>query len=291
MSEKICFKENYIHFLYFIPQFFLCRPNSFYDAIAKRSVNPWFHLEFIYRWSDLYAKQQQHKMIIRKFAHCVRASISSCRIFIECCCNEYYSGYSELYLQVFDAKKKAHLDCSTPHDDFDAKTKQNDFPLMQMHMDGEISEESLKEQIVVLLGTGHDSMASAIADVILMLAIHSNIQEQVFQELHSNYDTQYEATTSEKLQNLQLLDRVFKETLRLFPACFTFLRTPNANLELTGCTVPKGVPILLAVYTMHRVNFFILFFFAMFLFQTENLNSISFSIPIRSETGHLGRRC
>lgn len=168
-----------------------------------------------------------------------------------------YSG-SDFHLQVFDAKKKAYLD-STPHDDFDAKVQQSDFPLMQMHMNGELSEESLKEQIVVLLGTGHDSMASAIADVILMLAIHADIQEQVFQELHSTYDTQYQATTSEKVQNLHLLDRVFKETLRLFPACFTFLRTPNSDVELSGCTVPKGVPILLAVFTMHRVSFGFLF--------------------------------
>lgn len=162
-----------------------------------------------------------------------------------------YSGF-DVYLQVFDAKKKAYLD-STPHADFDAKVQQSEFPLMQMHMNGELSEESLKEQIVVLLGTGHDSMASAIADVILMLAIHQNTQEQVFQELRSTYDTQYQATTSENVQNLHLLDRVFKETLRLYPSCFTFLRTPNANIELTGCTVPKGVPVLLAVYTMHRV--------------------------------------
>lgn len=144
---------------------------------------------------------------------------------------------------------------NTPHDDFDANNKQSAFPLMPLHMNGELSEESLKEQIVVLLGTGHDSMASAIADVILMLAIHPTIQEHVFNELHSNYDTQYQATTYEKLQNLQLLDRVFKETLRLYPSCFTFLRTPNVDLKLSGCTVPKGVPIVLAVYTMHRVIF------------------------------------
>ena len=161
------------------------------------------------------------------------------------------SGF--LFEQVFDAKKKAHLDTveansNKPHD-------AADFPLMSMHMNGELSEESLKDQIVVLLGTGHNSMALAIADVILMLAIHSDIQEQVFNELQFNYDSQYQASTHQKLQNLQLLDRVLKETLRLFPSCFTFLRTPNADLELTDCTVPKGVPIALSVHTMHRVCF------------------------------------
>lgn len=171
--------------------------------------------------------------------------------------------FSFLYLvQVFDARKKLYLDtmenlsmnATAPHDDFDAKNQPNDFPLMQMHMNGELSEESIKDQIVVLLGTGHDSMASSIANVILLLAIHPTIQEQVFRELHSNYDTQHQATTNEKLQNLQLLDRVLKETLRLFPTCYTFLRAPSVDLELTKCTVPKDVPIALAVYTMHRVN-------------------------------------
>lgn len=156
------------------------------------------------------------------------------------------------------------INSNTPHGDFDKKTKekQSDFPLMATHMNGELSEESLKEQIVVLLGTGHDSMASAIADVILMLAVHPHIQEQVFQELHTQYDTQYQDSTHETLQNLHLLDRVFKETLRLFPSCFTFLRTPNVDLELSKCTVPKGVPIVMAVCTMHRVNFSFIFFAA-----------------------------
>lgn len=73
------FQENVSLKIHSFPRFlpiFPFRLYSFYDAIAKRSVNPWFHLEFIYRWSDLYEKQQQHKAIIRKFANCVRVFLN-----------------------------------------------------------------------------------------------------------------------------------------------------------------------------------------------------------------------
>lgn len=160
---------------------------------------------------------------------------------------------------MFEAKKKAYLSSMNstnrePHQDFDTRNGDDFSPLMALHLkDGAISEKSLEEQIIVLLGIGHESMASTIANVILMLAIHPAIQERVFNELGAN-NSHDASITIEKLQSLQLLDRVVKETLRLYPSFHTFLRTSTSNVSLLTCTVPKGVPIVLSAYTMHRVK-------------------------------------
>lgn len=121
-------------------------------------------------------------------------------------------------------------------------------------IEGQFSEEMVKQQIDVLLIAGHETTASTIAYVILMLAMHPNIQEQVFDELRSKYDSPDQETTYEKMQSLHLLDRVIKETTRLFPVVFGFSRTPAVDIPLKNCVIPKGVSIILPVYTAHRVN-------------------------------------
>lgn len=138
----------------------------------------------------------------------------------------------------------------------DAEDEQNlhtDFPLMPLCVEGQFSEEMVKQQIDVLLIGGHETTASTMAYAILMLAMHPNVQEQLFNELRSKYDTQGQETTYEKMLSLPLLDRVVKETMRLFPSIFSFSRTPAADISLKNFIIPKGITVILSVYTLHRV--------------------------------------
>lgn len=138
--------------------------------------------------------------------------------------------------------------------DLDEQNAKSDFPLMSAYIDGQFTEEMVKRQIDILLISGHETTATTIAYAILMLAIHLNIQEQLYAELRSEYDAQDQETTHEKLLSLHLLERVIKETTRLFPAIFLFSRTPAVDIALKNCTIPKGVSVYLPVYTLHRVN-------------------------------------
>lgn len=125
---------------------------------------------------------------------------------------------------------------------------------MPLCIDGQFSQEMVTQQIDVLLIAGHETTASTIAYVILMLAMHPDIQEQVFAELRSSYDSPDQETTYEKMLSLHLLDRVVKETTRLFPVVFGFSRTPAVDIQLKNCVIPKGVSVIMPVYTTHRVN-------------------------------------
>lgn len=111
----------------------------------------------------------------------------------------------------------------------------------------------VKQQIEVLLIAGHETTASTIAFTTLMLAMHPHIQEHFFNELHSMYDTQNERTTYEHIQKLDMLDRVLKETMRLFPPFYLFSRTSTTDISLESCVIPKGVDVVMPIYTMHRV--------------------------------------
>lgn len=115
----------------------------------------------------------------------------------------------------------------------------------------------VKQNIETLLMAGFETTASAISFAILMVAMHPKIQEQVIAEFRSVYDSPDEETTYEHIQKMPLLDRILKESMRLFPIAYLIGRTPTADIELNKCVIPKGIRITVLIYTMHRVRFVI----------------------------------
>lgn len=132
-------------------------------------------------------------------------------------------------------------------------TERNENPFIGPYIEGKFSEDVLKQQIESILIAAFDSTGSTTAYAILMLAMHINIQEQVFDELHSIFDTQDEETSYEHIQKMHLLDRVIKETMRLFPFGPFFERVSTAEVTISDCVLPKNTSISLSIFTLHRV--------------------------------------
>lgn len=129
----------------------------------------------------------------------------------------------------------------------------DEHPFIGSYIQGKFSEDLMKQQIETMLNGGFETSGRAIAYVILMLAIHPNIQEQVFAELRSVFDTPDEETTYEHLQKLPLLDRVIKETMRLFPVAPFIERVSSAEVPISNCVLPKNTYISISFFTLHRV--------------------------------------
>lgn len=93
-----------------------------------------------------------------------------------------------------------------------------------------------------------------------MLAMHPDVQDRLFEELRSVFDSQNEETTYDHLQRLTYLDRILKEVMRLFPSAPLIARVTRADIPLSNCTAPKGTFIMMSIFNMHRVNFVYNFF-------------------------------
>lgn len=106
--------------------------------------------------------------------------------------------------------------------------------LFHLYYAGKFSEQLVKEQIETVLIAGNETSALTLSYTILLLAMHTEIQDRLYNELHSVkkskqffcshyliiqfyfyctkvYDTQDEHTTYEKIQQLPYLDMVLKE--------------------------------------------------------------------------------
>ncbi|XP_015189931.1 PREDICTED: cytochrome P450 4C1-like [Polistes dominula] len=84
----------------------------------------------------------------------------------------------------------------------------------------EYTEQDIRDEMNTIVIAGSDTSSISITFVLLMLAIYPKIQEQVYEELYQIYgssDPVDENISYEDTKNLKCLERVIKETFRLFP--------------------------------------------------------------------------
>lgn len=66
----------------------------------------------------------------------------------------------------------------------------------------------------------------------MMLGMHPEIQNKVFEEQQAIFANKDEGLTNEDLNNMKYLEMVIKETLRLFPLSFIVGRATTQDVKL-----------------------------------------------------------
>lgn len=105
------------------------------------------------------------------------------------------------------------------------------------------------EKGVYALCQGQETSAITVSTVLLMLAMHKNIQEKVVDELKTSINDSIDFDT---LNQLPYLEMVIKETMRLFPVAAFTLRTTSEDFEVSKYLIPAGANLFLSIYTLHR---------------------------------------
>lgn len=114
----------------------------------------------------------------------------------------------------------------------------------------ELSEDELIGQLFLLFFAGHDTTKNAIAWTLFLLSQHPTIARDVVDELESVL--RGDPPSVDQLGALPLIERVIKESLRLFtPAPFTG-RITATSAVLGGHEIPAGTEIFVSPYCTHR---------------------------------------
>lgn len=98
------------------------------------------------------------------------------------------------------------------------------------------------------------NLALTVSYIILLVAMHPNVQERIFQELRTVFASQDEDMTYEHMQQLPYLDQVIKEVLRLYPVGPFMVRRTTADVQLSNCVIPKNCHVTLSLFNLHRVR-------------------------------------
>ncbi|XP_014611163.1 PREDICTED: cytochrome P450 4C1-like, partial [Polistes canadensis] len=121
---------------------------------------------------------------------------------------------------------------------------------------GEISEQDIRDEINTIVLAGSETTAGTLKFLFLMLASFPDIQQQAYEELYDIYgssDTNDVPITLEDINKMKYLERVIKETLRLFPAVPFIARTLSSDTEVDeNLVIPKNCTVVFSMFTLHR---------------------------------------
>ncbi|XP_039948444.1 probable cytochrome P450 313a4 isoform X1 [Bactrocera tryoni] len=118
---------------------------------------------------------------------------------------------------------------------------------------GLFSEKKVVVEGFTMLAASYETSAVVLYNCLLMLAMHPEIQERVFQEIRSVFPNEVISVEYEDLKKLPYLDMFFSEALRLAPPISFFARKTVQDSEICpGVILPKGAQIAISIYELHR---------------------------------------
>ncbi len=123
--------------------------------------------------------------------------------------------------------------------------------LLAAHDDeaGAMSDKQLRDEIITLFVAGHETTATTLAWALDLLARHPD----VYRSVRAQVDALGAAPRYEDLPRLDLLARVFKETMRIHPPIHSLVREAARDFTLGGYSIPAGETIVFSPYAaQHR---------------------------------------
>ncbi|XP_031785553.1 cytochrome P450 4V2 [Nasonia vitripennis] len=115
-----------------------------------------------------------------------------------------------------------------------------------------LSLEEIREQVDTFMFGGHDTTGITISWVLFSLGNAPEVQRKVHEELDNVIGIGNQPATKEQLSQLKYLDRVIKETLRIYPSAPMVGRILDHNTVIDGHIIPKGVVVNLQILHLHR---------------------------------------
>ncbi|MDP1797341.1 MAG: cytochrome P450 [Planctomycetaceae bacterium] len=115
---------------------------------------------------------------------------------------------------------------------------------------GGMTDQQLLDEVLTLLTAGHETVGASLAWVWSLLGEDHDIQENVYDEIHSVLRGR--TPTLEDLPNLPLTRAVYDETIRLYPPAWGQPRQSIDEDELGGYTLPKKSFIVISQWITQR---------------------------------------
>lgn len=116
--------------------------------------------------------------------------------------------------------------------------------------DADFTMDDIEDQLVTMVFAGYETTATALAFAWYALATHPQIR----QRFHTELDTVIgdDPLSYDHLSQLDVTERIIKETLRLFPPIHTIPRQSTVETQFNGFRVPAGKEIHLSLIQVHR---------------------------------------
>ncbi|XP_014204067.1 cytochrome P450 4C1-like [Copidosoma floridanum] len=211
--------------------------NRLFEIIYSRIFNIWLHPDFIFKRTRLWQEQRNCIKHVHGLTNdVIRKKKNS--LFVG---NGKANGTSQEDNETTPptVTRKAFLDL-----------------LMELSHEGtKFTDDELREEVDTMMIAGNDTTATVNCFAMLMLAMYPEIQDKVYEELHGIYgyaDPSSVPVRHEDLQRMEYLERVIKETMRIFPIGPLLVRRITDDLNIGEHTLAKGSSVVLGIIKTHR---------------------------------------
>lgn len=113
-----------------------------------------------------------------------------------------------------------------------------------------MSDRQLRDEVMGVFLAGHETTANALTWTLYLLSQHPAEETELHAEVARVLGAR--APTHENARQLAYASMVIQESMRLYPPAWLFGRSPAADEEIEGFSIPRGSLVFLSPYVTHR---------------------------------------
>uniref|UniRef100_A0A665SYC3 unspecific monooxygenase n=1 Tax=Echeneis naucrates TaxID=173247 RepID=A0A665SYC3_ECHNA len=125
--------------------------------------------------------------------------------------------------------------------------KKNDRKVIHIRL----TDHEILSQAMAFIFAGYETSSSTLCFLAYSLATNPHIQKTLQEEIDKTFPEKGQPTY-EGLVQMEYLDMVMNESMRLYPIGNRLERIAKVSVEVNGVTIPKGTATVIPVYTLHR---------------------------------------
>ncbi|XP_039706834.1 cytochrome P450 3A12-like [Pteropus medius] len=114
-----------------------------------------------------------------------------------------------------------------------------------------MSDLDLVAQSIIFIFGGYETTSTTLSFLMYILATHPDIQQKVQEEIDATLPNKVHPTY-DALTQMEYLDMVLNETLRLYPVSARIERMCKKDVEVNGVFIPKGTLVMVPRSVLHR---------------------------------------
>ncbi|XP_058425191.1 cytochrome P450 3A12-like [Diceros bicornis minor] len=118
-----------------------------------------------------------------------------------------------------------------------------------------LSDLELVAQSTIFIFAGYETTSSSLSFLMYLLATHPDVQQKLQEEIDATFPNKA-PPTYDALVQMEYLDMVLNESLRLFPIVSRLQRVCKKDVEINGVFIPKGTVVIVPTFTLHRASEF-----------------------------------
>jgi cytochrome P450 len=118
------------------------------------------------------------------------------------------------------------------------------------------NKQQLRDNVTTIFLAGHETVANALTWTFYLLSQNPKEEKMLHNEVDSVLDDDnnddHRVPTVKDIPNLEYTERVFAESMRLYPPAWAIGRQATNDCKIGDYVIPAGSSILMSQYLMHR---------------------------------------